>query len=344
MLPFNNKAVEAIARKEGGTDGKAKLFCVHHGMVIVYSGRVLAAVTNFSPLDNGQYEFGTNDKATGQALLPWLVLRRETRRPWRVPIKLALVARLYKTLKAWYGCKPKDPKVDPKDENPEPPWLPYANLSFNQTGPWTFTLRLELEGNEQLPFFDLEIPVGISDRERYANREFAFNAKELLDALSLYGKLKAEEGELFIEYSDDPNEPIFLYAESDGHEITVGLPFDVQKKKDQPTHDAAEDDEEDSDDEDGDDEHDRQGKAFLNDVFQKVSDKLAEKGDSLVTLNGTRTIIPFNRQSSASELGADPVADRVSDDSGGPGDQADGSDGDALREAAAAGALLGVDG
>lgn len=241
MLPFNLSALKAIAKKEDDGDRKYKTFEVQDGTVAVWSGHVVVAVSNFSPLENDTYEFDSNDRTVSRALFPWVKQRDLRVWPHRVTLPQPLVARLYKVLKAWLACKPKADEL-----------IPHAQIELQRIGTGTIQITLSAAGTSQLPELHLEIEQSLYQLDTFADRIFAYNAKELLDALSLFGKLKADEGQVVIDYSSDPREPIFLYAEDGGHEITAGLPFIAAKRDEdeaaasEPIDDFADDDEDDS--------------------------------------------------------------------------------------------------
>lgn len=224
MLPYSDSLLKSIALKEDGVEGKTQLFEVQDGKVAVHSGRVLVAISNFSPLPDGQYQFGTNESATGQALFPWL-LDQDNERPHRVRLPLALVARIYKVVKVWFACKPKDPKGTEEDMI----IIPYVKLILEKVAAYTFNLHIEGEGVDGLPELNMDISVDLVNPDTFADHTFCFNAKELLDALAPFGRLNAKEGDLLIDYSDD-DQPIWLATEFSGHDIVVGLPFVAKHK------------------------------------------------------------------------------------------------------------------
>lgn len=250
MLRFNDKALEALAQKR---KGMSKYFEVQGIWTLVHTGRVLAAVSNFCPKETNQYYFDGYTKASEHLLSPWLLLREELKHPYRVRVKLEVLTQIYKSLKAWYSARPKGDDVKDNDGNKI---IPYAQIEFERdlNKERHFSIHLETEGSHTYPALDLLIDSQeIGDLYRYADRVFAFNTKEFLDAFVLFAKLGADYGYAVFEYSEDPAFPIFISTEWNGHTIVTGLPFENEKKEPQADN-SEEAEEEDSEDEESDEE------------------------------------------------------------------------------------------
>lgn len=244
MLPFTASALSTLACKVPGNDGKdVKAYEVQEGAVAIHTGRVIWRISDFSPLADGLRSFGNHDELAGYAIHPWFLKREGQYLPHRVYIPLALLPNLYKPLKTWLSCR-KKPKTKDEKEHAET-FVPLLQLSFSRhPGARHFLINLEAEGSDQLPALEMWLNVEITDLQAYADREFAYNAVELCDALSLFARLKAEEGYLLIEFSQDPDEPIWLSAHYKGHDLLAGLPFVREKPKSaKPDQDADADDE-----------------------------------------------------------------------------------------------------
>lgn len=256
MLPFNDKALESLAQKR---KGMSKYFEVQGIWTLVHTGRVIAAVSNFCPKPTDQYYFDGYTKASEQMIAPWLIQREELKMPYRVRVKLEVLTQLYKSLKTWYSARPKSDDFKDKDGNKV---IPYAQISFERdlSEPFRFAIHLETEGSHTYPALDLLIDSQeINLPSFYADRIFAFNTKEFLDAFVLFAKLRANYGYATFEYSDDSKQPVFISTEWNGHDIITGLPFENPKKEDPKTENAEEDEESDNADdsaEESDDEQD----------------------------------------------------------------------------------------
>jgi hypothetical protein len=234
MLPFNKSALAALACKVPGNDGAdVKAYEVQSGDVAVHSGRIIARITEFSPLSDGLREFGTDSPLAGYAIHPWFLKRETQALPHRVFLPLPVVTNLYKPLKAWLSCRKKPKTKDEKEQAKEDPtsFVPLVQMSFTRVGKSTLHIQIEGEGDGPLPGIEFSVSVEIEDLARYADREFAYNAVELCDALGLFAKLKSEEGKLQLAFSQDPDDPIWLSAHAEGHDILVGLPFVRERSK-----------------------------------------------------------------------------------------------------------------
>lgn len=248
MLPFNDKALESLAQKR---KGMSKYFEVQGIWTLVHTGRVIAAVSHFCPKDTDQYYFEGYTKASEHMIAPWLIQREELKMPFKVKVKLEVLTQIYKSLKTWYSARPKGDDFKDDDGNKV---IPYAQISFERydENGRNYRIHLETEGSHTYPALDLLIDSQEIDvPDFYASREFAFNTKEFLDAFVLFAKLRATHGYATFEYSDDPNQPVFISTEWNGHSIITGLPFE-NAKKEPPKEDKS--DEGDSDEESGDEE------------------------------------------------------------------------------------------
>ena len=177
---------------------------------------------------------------------------------------------------------------------------------------------------------------------------FAFNAKEFVDCFDLHARLKSG-GYMTIEYSDDPAQPIFMSSERNGHKQVSGMPYFIPEKKEGEGETEESVDDEDSDEEDYDEDEEFEG----DDDESDEADEPA--GSSQIAQFRDYATKPIDKVEGLKGFGPGPGAGPdgtlttrlagcpLQVDTG-PDDQADGSGHDALREAAAAGALLGVDG
>jgi len=228
MLPFNKNTLAALSCKVPGNDDReVKVYDVQDGAVGVYSGRVISRVTDFSPLSDGLREFGTDEEIASYRIHPWFLKHETQALPHRVYLPQPVVANLYKPLKSWLGCR-KKPKTKDEKEMAEA-MVPYVHVTFKRASETTFQITLEAEGEGNLPALDLVLVLQIEDLAAYADREFSLNAVEVSDALTLFAKLKHEEGRIKLEYNEDPDEPIWLSTHAEGHDILVGLPFERER-------------------------------------------------------------------------------------------------------------------
>lgn len=217
-FPISSKNLISLARNEDGSDGgrKTKMFQINRGDMVIYTGRAIVSVSNLDPLDDGIYDSkNPSVDVSGQQLAPSLLAIEKL--PHEAEIPVYLIKQLHGCLQKWFSTRCSKEMFGGADD-----LLPYGKLSI---------------GPDQVSFAISQVDGKTCDmglawpNEYHVDEVFevAQNGKEFLDAFSLFAKLD-ETGFVTIHYGD-PSQPWFITAESSGHTITVGLPFELDPKR-----------------------------------------------------------------------------------------------------------------
>lgn len=205
MLPISQNTLKTLAQKD--EDGN-KLMEIRDGDVAVFTGYVAMSISGFSPLDNGLRDFEGAEKA-GQVIFPWLNVNLNTATPYQLFIPLMTLHYLHGVVKKWFKARPKNSD------------MPYVMVEIKEVDG---DARIHIQGSGQDKELGLELvfDLPIEDLDVFGEASIAFTAKEFVDFLELFAKLKAENETATLYYGDSKT---YLYAHNNGHTVIAATPF-----------------------------------------------------------------------------------------------------------------------
>lgn len=216
MLPITENNLKQLAKPVPGMEeGKdTKTFEVQSRTVAVHTATdVVITISDFTPLNNGMFEFGSNCFYNGEPVFP-LLLRLEELDYHELTLPLFVIKQIYNSLLAWQAGNTQEKEVEL-----------YCKLGFKSGLHGNSLLSLEGE------WIDHKLP-SLKMVWKLYNPQFRFatffgRAQALLDALFPFAKLKSDDLHITVGLTDrKPSEnPFYFTTRYGGHEIqsVVGL-------------------------------------------------------------------------------------------------------------------------
>lgn len=242
MLAISETTMKSIAENTDFEDSPTKVYQVDQGTVFVASKAILVAVTTFDPRESGFYEFGSNDKSSGQYdLSSYLALRKKCQR--LQTFDLYTIKSMFNILSAWAK----------NDTNREDPALVQFSVTGNEAKQ-SRSIQLKGEGiQNRLPYLSW-----LMDSDLFCDYPFhcLMEVKELVKMLTPFSKLAegSTPTNIMLSYTESfaeepTDDPFFFTCAYNGHSIATGAncweprenPKIIREKETPPLLQAIED-------------------------------------------------------------------------------------------------------
>lgn len=216
MLPVTENNLKQLAKPVPGLEeGKdTKTFEVNNRTVAVHTATdVVITISDFTPLNNGMHEFGSNCWYNGEPIFP-LLLRLEEEDYAELTLPLFIIKQMHNALSAWLAGNTEEKEVDL-----------FCKLGFKAGMNGAAVLSLEGEWiDNKLPSLSLKWKL-YNPRFRFATHFIL--AQSLLDALTPFAKLKSPDLHITVgQAAEQPSKkPFFFETQYGGHTLVsaVGL-------------------------------------------------------------------------------------------------------------------------